>query len=73
MRGKLCGILSCVICLASFPSSLQAQHCGQERWAVKTGTDPDVGRVDLASPQNTTIASLIQSPVRECRQTGSPA
>ena len=60
MRGKLCGILSCVICLASFPSSLQAQHCGQERWAVKTGTDPDVGRVDLASPQNTTIASLIQ-------------
>src|SRR5713226_7767900 len=35
------------------------QHCGKERWSVKTGTDSDAGSVNLSSPQNTTIAELI--------------
>jgi hypothetical protein len=35
------------------------QHCGMERWSVKTGTDSDVGSVNLSSPQSTTIAQLI--------------
>ncbi|MCA1695662.1 MAG: hypothetical protein LC749_13560, partial [Actinobacteria bacterium] len=25
-------------------------HCGVERWAVKTGSDPDVGLIDLKKP-----------------------
>ena len=32
--------------------------CGVERWLVKTGTDADVGLVNLQSPVQTTIASL---------------
>ena len=32
--------------------------CGVERWSVKTGTDADVGLVNLQSPAQTTIASL---------------
>ena len=35
--------------------------CGVERWAVKTGTDPDVGNVSLV-PQDTTIAALTALP-----------
>ena len=31
--------------------------CGVERWSVKTGTDPDVGKVHL-TPQDDTIAAL---------------
>ena len=33
-------------------------QCGVERWAVKTGTDADVGTVNLNSTTNTTIAAL---------------
>jgi len=36
--------------------------CGVERWSVKTGTDADVGLVNLQSPTQTTIASLISQP-----------
>jgi hypothetical protein len=32
--------------------------CGVERWAVKTGTDSDVGKVSLQSTTSTTIAAL---------------
>jgi hypothetical protein len=49
-----------VVCITGSASPLAAQHCGQERWAVKTGTDPDVGRVDLSNPKNTTIADLVR-------------
>ena len=35
--------------------------CGTERWGVKTGTDPDVARVNLVA-QPTTIASLLALP-----------
>ncbi len=36
--------------------------CGVERWSVKTGTDADVGLVNLQSPTQTTIASLDSLP-----------
>ena len=36
--------------------------CGVERWSVKTGTDADVGLVNLQSPVQTTIASLVSLP-----------
>lgn len=32
--------------------------CGVERWSVKTGTDPDVGLINLQSTTPTTIAQL---------------
>ncbi|GCE23022.1 hypothetical protein [Dictyobacter kobayashii] len=32
--------------------------CGVERWAVKTGTDADVGKINLQSVTQTTIATL---------------
>ena len=43
------------------PSALFAQ-CGVERWSVKTGTDPDAGKVNLSSSTNTTITSLRAAP-----------
>ena len=36
--------------------------CGVERWSVKTGTDADVGLINLQSITQTTIASLISLP-----------
>jgi len=33
-------------------------QCGVERWSVKTGTDADVGQVNLNSTSNTTISYL---------------
>ena len=53
-------ILGLAISMSIFSTQLEAQqHCGQERWSVKTGTDSDAGRVNLSSPQNTTIDQLI--------------
>jgi hypothetical protein len=52
-------LLAAFGCWFATPVELLAQRCGQERWSVKTGTDTDSGRVDLSSPQNTTIAQLI--------------
>ncbi len=45
------------VLLLVIPTSLFAQ-CGVERWSVKTGTDADVGLVNLNSSTNTTIAAL---------------
>ncbi len=45
------------VLLLVVPTSLFAQ-CGVERWSVKTGTDADVGLVNLNSSTNTTIANL---------------
>jgi hypothetical protein len=36
--------------------------CGVERWSVKTGTDPDVGKINLQSTTPTTIAYLSSLP-----------
>lgn len=49
------GAVSC-----SSPSTgwaMNGSACGTWRWAVKTGTDDDVGQIDL-TPQVTTIAAL---------------
>src|SRR5215469_8305270 len=53
---RILGLWFCTTCICV---QLQAQRCGKERWAVKTGTDADAGSVNLASPQNTTVAQLI--------------
>jgi hypothetical protein len=53
-------LLLAVIFLA-VPSALFAQ-CGVERWSVKTGTDPDAGKVNLGSSTNTTITSMRAAP-----------
>jgi len=46
--------------MSIFSGPLEAQqHCGKERWSVKTGTDSDASSVNLSSSQNTTIAQLI--------------
>src|SRR5206468_11715312 len=45
------------VLLLAIPTSLFAQ-CGVERWSVKTGTDADIGLVNLNSSTNTTIAAL---------------
>jgi hypothetical protein len=45
------------VLLLVVPTTLFAQ-CGVERWSVKTGTDADVGLVNLNSSTNTTIAAL---------------
>ena len=36
--------------------------CGVERWSVKTGTDADVGKINLQSTTPTTIAALTSVP-----------
>jgi hypothetical protein len=36
--------------------------CGVERWSVKTGTDADVGLINLQSTTQTTLASLTSLP-----------
>jgi hypothetical protein len=37
---------------------LLAQSCGVERWSVKTGTDADIGRVNLSSQSSNTIVTM---------------
>lgn len=48
-----------IILISCSPSLLAQQHCGTERWSVKTGTDPDAVSVSLSTPQTATIAQLI--------------
>jgi hypothetical protein len=38
--------------------TVQAPTCGVERWAVKTGTDPNAGLVKLLNPVRTTINAM---------------
>jgi hypothetical protein len=46
-----------VALLAVFPPGALAR-CGVERWAVKTGTDPDASLVNLAAATPTTLATM---------------
>ena len=49
--------------LWSWPAAqLVAQHCGVERWSIKTGTDADASQVDVAHPKTATIAQLVTLP-----------
>jgi hypothetical protein len=54
-------LLSVVVCssLLGLSSQVTAQRCGVERWSIKTGTDSDAADVDLANPQNSSIAELV--------------
>jgi uncharacterized membrane protein len=45
------------VLLLVVPSAMFAQ-CGVERWSVKTGTDPDVGKINLNAPTTTTITAM---------------
>ena len=40
-----------------------APHCGVERWAVKTGTDPAASSVDLSRITDTSVAALGALPI----------
>ena len=48
-----------LLCFIAYAFQTVAQHCGVERWAVKTGTDHNAQQVDLSIPKDTTIADLI--------------
>jgi hypothetical protein len=48
-----------LLCCSVSTVQLQAQRCGVERWAVKTGTDTDAMHINLANRKKTTIAELI--------------
>src|SRR5437660_12193612 len=53
-------LLAVAALIGTISTPIQAQqHCGKERWSVKTGTDSDAGTVNLSSPQSTTIGQLI--------------
>src|SRR5438876_345481 len=59
-QARFTTILGVAISMSIFSTQLEAQqHCGKERWSVKTGTDSDAANVNLSSPQSTTIAQLI--------------
>jgi hypothetical protein len=48
-----------LLCAATaFAQKSVAIHCGVERWAVKTGTDGDVTKIDLSHPKKVTVSDL---------------
>src|SRR5258708_8455942 len=60
LQTRFTTVLGLSILMGIFSTQLGAQqHCGKERWSVKTGTDSDAGSVNLSSPQSTTIGQLI--------------
>src|SRR5260370_16740023 len=59
--GRLVGVLATLWYVVATPP-LVAQHCGVERWPIKTGTDADAQRVDLPNPKNATVAELTALP-----------
>ncbi|HEX7140821.1 MAG TPA: Ig-like domain-containing protein [Vicinamibacterales bacterium] len=54
---KFVGPLFLVVAFLALPAPLFAQ-CGVERWSVKTGTDADVGLINLSSSTPQTIATM---------------
>src|SRR5260370_42575163 len=60
LQSRLTTALGLSILMGIFSTQLGAQqHCGSDRWSVKTGTDSDAGSVNLSSRQSTTIGQLI--------------
>jgi hypothetical protein len=53
-----------VLCatLTTFAYAQNPFRCGKERWSIKTGTDQGATQIDINSPQQTTIANLVQFP-----------
>src|SRR5260370_41868656 len=54
---KFASPLVLIVALLSLPAPILAQ-CGVERWSVKTGTDADVGLINLSSSTPQTIATM---------------
>jgi hypothetical protein len=52
----LAGVIAMGASLATPP--LLAQSCGVERWSVKTGTDADIGKVNVSSQSSNTIVTM---------------
>jgi hypothetical protein len=48
---------------ATSPGPASAPHCGIERWAVKTGTDPAAGQVNLTQITPSSVLALGGLPV----------
>jgi hypothetical protein len=48
---------------ATAPGPANSPHCGIERWAVKTGTDPQAGQIGLGNVQQATVTQLASLPV----------
>jgi hypothetical protein len=40
------------------PTSVPSVTCGEERWSVKTGTDPDAGSVNTSAVTPTSVAAM---------------
>ena len=57
LRSRRLLLLVIAVALVLSSTSLFSQ-CGVERWSVKTGTDADVGKVNLNSSTSTTIANM---------------
>ena len=55
---KVLGRLALFLLLVTSTASPILAQCGVERWSVKTGTDADVGLVNLSSSTATTITAL---------------
>lgn len=54
---RFAGPLLLILAFLSLPSPILAQ-CGVERWSVKTGTDADVGKINLSSSTAQTILTM---------------
>jgi hypothetical protein len=54
---RFAGPLLFILSLVSLPPAIFAQ-CGVERWSVKTGTDADVGLINLSSSTAQTIVTM---------------
>jgi hypothetical protein len=54
---KFAAPLLFILALVSVPTQILAQ-CGVERWSVKTGTDADVGLINLSSATSQTITTM---------------
>ena len=48
---------------ATAPGPASSPHCGVERWAVKTGTDPAASQVNLSDVHDSTLAAMDAIPV----------
>jgi hypothetical protein len=62
-RGLLLGVTLFALTIPGILAQASSSgSCGRERWAVKTGTDYDAGRVKLTDTNATTISYLTSRP-----------
>src|SRR6185503_14897169 len=51
-------LLLCAFAMLLLTPAQSLAQCGGERWAVKTGADPDASLIDMVSPTSTTLTDL---------------